>query len=135
MRFGEKSVTDHIEYSTYGTNLLFVNSYRDLGITIDSGLKFYVHINFVIGKAGAMIDNLLGSTVCRSIEITLTLYISHIRPINVYGSHVWNVGYPEDERRLEQMQRKWTREIDDLSGLNYISRLKKLAYIPLKDVC
>ena len=59
MRFGEKSVTDQVTYSIYGTNLLFVDSYKDLGITIDSGLKFHTHIKVVIGKFGAMINNLL----------------------------------------------------------------------------
>ena len=36
MRFDEKSVTDQVFYSIYGTSLFFVESFRDLGITIDS---------------------------------------------------------------------------------------------------
>ena len=63
MSFGEKPGTDQVAYSIYGTNLIFVDSYKDLGVTIDSGLKFHAHINTVIGKAGAMIKNLLRSTV------------------------------------------------------------------------
>ena len=38
VRFGEKSVTDQVAYSICGTNLVFVDSYRDQGITIDSRL-------------------------------------------------------------------------------------------------
>ena len=76
---------------------------------IDSGLKFHSHINDVIDKAGAMVNNLLRSTVCRSVDFMLTLYVSHVRPIIEYGSCVWNVGYLEDERRIERLQRKWTR--------------------------
>ena len=30
-RFGEKSVTDQVAYSIYGTKLFFVDSYKDLG--------------------------------------------------------------------------------------------------------
>ena len=104
----EKSVTDYVAYSVYGTYLIFVDSYKDLGITIDSGLKFHVHINAVKGKAGAMNNNLLRSTVCRSVEFTITLYDSHIRPLIGYGSCVWNVGYIKDESRIERLQRKWT---------------------------
>ena len=59
MRFVEKSVTDQVAYSIWETNLIFVDPFKDLGITIDSGLKFHAHINVVIGKAGAMINNLL----------------------------------------------------------------------------
>ena len=34
--FGGKSVTGQVAYSTYGTNLLFADSYKDLGLMIDS---------------------------------------------------------------------------------------------------
>ena len=81
MRIGEKSGTDQAAYSNFGTNLIFVHSYKDLGITIGSGLEFHAHINTVIGKAGEIISNLLRSTVSRSVEFMLTLYGSHIRPI------------------------------------------------------
>ena len=74
------------------------HSSKDLGITIDSGLKFHAHINDVIGKAGAMINNLMRSTVCRSVELMLTLYVSHIRPLIEYGSCVWIVGYLETNK-------------------------------------
>ena len=104
--------------------MIFVDSYKDLGITIDSGFKFHAHINPVIAKASAMINNLLRSIVCGSADFMLTLY----RLIIEYGSCVLNVGYLEDERRIERMQRKWTGEIDGLTGLDYV-------YIPLKDVC
>ena len=56
----------------------------------------------------------------------LTLYVSHIRPIIDYGSSVWNVGYIGDMRRLESIQRRWTREIVDVRGMDYGSRLKTL---------
>ena len=111
-------MNDQVTYSIHGAFLLFVDSYKDLGITTDSGLKFNAHIIAVIGNSGAMINNLLRNTVCRSVEFMLTFYVSHIRPIMEYGSCVWNVGYLEDERRLEQLQRNWTREIDGLTRLD-----------------
>ena len=83
----------------------------------------------VIVKAGAMINILLRSTVCRSVEFVLSLYVSHNRSIIEHESCVWIVGYLEDERRLERLQRKWTREIDGLTGLDYVSRLKKNRFI------
>ena len=63
-----------VAYSIYGTDLLFVDSYKDLGIKNDSGLKFHAHIYALIGKACTMINNLLRSTVCRSIEFMLTVF-------------------------------------------------------------
>ena len=37
-----------------------------------------------------------------------------------------NVGYLEDDRRMERLRRKWTREIYGLTSLDYVSRLKKI---------
>ena len=82
----KKSVTDQVAYSTYGTNLLLVDLYKDLGIMIDSGLKFHAHIKVVIGKAGVMINNLLQNTVSRSVEFMLTLSVPHVRPRIEHGS-------------------------------------------------
>ena len=56
MRFVEKSVTEEVAFSIYGTNLFFGDSYKDLRIIIDSALKFNAYFNAVIGKAGAMIN-------------------------------------------------------------------------------
>ena len=121
MRFGENPVTDQQAYSIYGTNLIFEHSYKDLGIMIDCELKFHSHINVVIGKAGAIINNLHRSTLCHSVELMLTLYASHIRPTIEYGNCVWSVGYLEDDRRLERLQRTSKRDIDGLTGLYYVS--------------
>ena len=93
---------------------------------IDSGLKLHAEINAVIGKAGAMRNNLQRSTVCRFVDLMLILHVSDIRPTIEYGSGVWNVGYLEGERRLERLQRKWKREIDGFIQLVYVSRLKKM---------
>ena len=42
---------------------------------IDSVPNFHAHVDAIIGKAGAIINNLLRSTACRSVELMLTLYI------------------------------------------------------------
>ena len=78
-----------------------------------------------------MINNQLRNTVCCFVECMLTLYVSHIRRIVEYGSCVWNVGYLEDERRLERLQHKWAREFEGLTGSIYVSHLKKRVQIPL----
>merc|ERR1719452_348176 len=62
----------------------------------------------------------------------VSLFVSHIRPIIDYGSCLWNVGYLRDVRRLESLQRRWTREIEGLGGLSYVSRLKEVG---LYSVC
>ena len=69
---------------------------------------------------------LLRSTVCRSTDFMLSLFVSHIRPIIDYCSCLWNVGYLGDVRRLESLQRRWNREIDGIGNLEYVFRLKAI---------
>ena len=80
-------------YYVLGVGLPFVDSWKDLGILVDTELKFYGHIRFIVGEISGMSVNLLNLTFCRSRELMLTLYISHIRPLLEFGSCVWNLGY------------------------------------------
>ena len=79
-----------------------------------------------------MFNNLLRSTVCRDAEFMVTLWVTHIRPLIEYASCVWNVGYLGDLRRLESLQRRWTREIAGVGELRYELRLKEIGLYSIK---
>ena len=104
----------------------FVDSCRDLGVVVDSQLRFHQHIGQVVAKAGGVSMNLLKSTACRSPEFMCSIFKAHIRPILEYASPVWNTGFVEDLTRLEAVQRRWTKRIDGLSELSYAGRLEYL---------
>ena len=55
--------------------LPFVDSFKDFGALVDTELKFYGHIRSIVGKSSGMSVNLLNSTLCRSREFMLNLYI------------------------------------------------------------
>ena len=54
------------------------------------------------------------------------LYVSHIRPLLDYCSTVWNLGYRGDLVKLESVQRRWTSEILETTGMEYAERLRYL---------
>ena len=56
----------------------------------------------------------------------VSLFVSHVRPILDYCSSVWNSGYVGDIRKLESVQRRWTRQIVGLEGLDYPTRLRRV---------
>ena len=128
IRFG-KTRNDNLQNVRYlidGREIDWVSSCRDLGVVVDSSLRFHAHVDSVVGKAGGLVGELLRSTICRSREFMLTLFVSHVRPILEYCSTVWNTGFLGDMRRLEAVQRRWTREIDGMESLDYPSRLIEL---------
>ena len=70
--------------------------------------------------------NLFSCTVSRTSGFLMNVYRSHVRPLLEYASPLWNVGYLGDVRKLERVQRRWTRAVTDLAELPYEVRLQRL---------
>ena len=113
-------------YTLTDQTISVVTSHKDLGVTIDSSLRFHLHIRSIVNKASGLSANLLRSTLCRSPDFMVSLYKTHIRPLLEYSSCAWNTGYIGDLRMLESVQRKWTKHIDGLGELPYSERLQVL---------
>ena len=129
MRFQGKAQSQSLPPPVYDIDnspIRVVPSHPDLGVLVDSSLKFHGHISATVHKAAGLSQNLLRSTVCRSPDFMLTLFRTHIRPVIEYCSCVWHTGYLGDLRALESVQRRWTKHIAGLSGLDYQSRLSSL---------
>ena len=114
------------EYSMNGLAIPSVKSHLDLGVLIDTDLKFHNHIRSAVHKAGGLAQNFLKSTVCRKPEFMLFLLTTHIRPIIEYCSCIWNTGYLGDLKLLESVQRRWTKQIENVRNLEYGDRLRAL---------
>ena len=113
-------------YYIKGSEIQMVSSHKDLGVFIDTSLRFHIHIRSIASKASGMVSNYLKSTLCRSRKFMLSILKTHIRPLMEFCSSVWCTNYLEDLRLLESVQRRWTRHIDGLSDLSYDERLKDL---------
>ena len=110
-----------------GTPILLQNSARDLGVEIDTSLRFHKHVTLTKSKAFGVSQNLLHATVCRSPDFMKQIYISHVRPIMDFCSSVWNTGFVGDSKALESVQRRWTKEINGFSEIPYYDRLRRLS--------
>lgn len=134
MRFGGRTPadSDNSGYTLEGAPLKLVKSHRDLGILVDPSLRFHKHVSDVVRKASGLSNQLLRSTVCRSSEFMVTLFVSHVRPIIDYCSTVWNLGYVGDLKSLESIQRRWTRQVTGLEDLEYPTRLSRLNLFSIK---
>ena len=124
MSFGERIDDNREKYQKFGESLQLVKVYKDLGIYVYVKFGFHEHVNLVVGRDSPMISNLSRCTVCRSTEFMVSLWVSHVRPLLEYGSCVWNLKYLSDARRLESLQRRWTREIHGMTEMEYFSRLR-----------
>lgn len=109
-----------------------VDSHKDLGVTIDTSLRFHGHIRNIANVAGGLVSNLLRLTISRSAAFMLPLYVTHVRPLLEFASCVWFTQYVGDMRVLESVQRRWTQNIEGLENLEYYERLQRLELFSVK---
>ena len=69
------------------------NTEKDLGIHIDSKLKFQTHISTQVKKANQKLGLIKRSFSYMDKEMFLTLYKSLVRPHLEYGNNIWSVIY------------------------------------------
>ena len=119
-------------YSLGDERIEFVTAARDLGVIVDPSLKFHEHVAVITRKANAVASNLLRSTLCRNESFMVQLYTAHVRPMLEFASCIWNTNYIGDMRKLEAVQRHWTRKIEGFDGLTYGERLDRLQMYSVK---
>ena len=73
MRFGDRMRRSNRAYFLNGQSLQFKDCLKDLGVMVDTQLKFHCHVRSVAQKVGGLISNLLRTTVCRSKDFMVTL--------------------------------------------------------------
>ena len=71
IRFVEQKLVREEVYFIEGKRFVFVGTHKDLGIVIDLGLRFHVHVN-------SLVRGIMGDL--------LSLFVSHIHPIIDYWS-------------------------------------------------
>ena len=110
----------------------FQESVTDLGVCVDKKLEFHQHISNIVHKAGGVPTSILRTTINQQDSFMLPLFTTHVHPLLEYASSVWNLGFVGDVRQLESVQRRWTREIHGLEGLDYSQRLRTLNLYSIK---
>ena len=121
---GWNNIVSDFKYELGGAALEVVTHHRDLGVVVDRDLKFHNHVGELVHKAARLSSSLLRAAVNRSLEFMVTLFVTHIRPIIDYCSCVWNVGYGRNTSLIESVQRRWTKNIDELQDLTYNALLQ-----------
>ena len=113
-------------YYLEGSEIKFCSLQKDLGVLVDSSLRFHQHIRATVNKAAGIANNILSATLCRSPQFMVFILVTYVRPIIEFANPVWNTGYLEDLRLLERVQRAWTKKVAGLENLPYEDRLSAL---------
>ena len=106
---------------------------RDLGVMISSDLKSHEQAVRASAKAMKMLGLLRSTFVSRSTSIWLTLYTTYVRPHLEFAVPAWRPHHERDIDVIERVQRRATRLMHEIRGLDYPDRCKYLGIEQLED--
>ena len=113
-------------YHLYGNELEHVFEEKDLGVHIDSELKFDDHISNKINKANALVGLIRRSFSHLDGKMFKKLFITFVRPHLEYAQAVWQPHLVKHKKIIENVQIRATKLVDGLKELSYEDRLKEL---------
>jgi hypothetical protein len=106
--------------------LQVVSEQRDLGILMDSGLKFDEHVSRIVASAGKMLGIIKRNFKDMGTYTFICLYKAMVRSRLEYGQSVWSPYRVYQIEELEKVQRRATKILPGLRNLPYTMRLKRL---------
>ena len=96
---------------------------KDLGVTFDELLTFDKHINNIVTKANQTLGIIKRNFQFMDKDIFLKLYKALVRPILEYGQSVWHPHLIRQHNLIENVQRRATKMVKNISHLSYYERL------------
>jgi Reverse transcriptase (RNA-dependent DNA polymerase)/Endonuclease-reverse transcriptase len=116
----------------YGTNftlssivILQSTEVKDLGILFEHNLSFGTYITSIIGKAKQRLFQLRKSFITKDATTLIMAFKSYVLPILDYCSPVWTPHHTEQIKRIESVQRTFTKHLRGYDYLSYTERLAK----------
>ena len=114
------------DYSLNDCSISKVTASKDLGVSIDNRLKFSDHINYITSRAHARASLIHKFFLSRDRATLVRAFITYVRPILEYASSVWSPHQVADVRKIESVQRRFTKRLPGLTALSYTERLAVL---------
>ena len=99
---------------------------KDLGVHIDSMLKFREHASAAVAKANQILAVIRRSFALIDERTLPLLFKTLVRPHLEYGNLVWGPFNRADQKRVERTQRRATRLVASIRLLPYQERLRIL---------
>jgi len=121
------------EYKINGTKILSVVSAKDLGVIVNNSCKPSMHVSTITKKANGMLSQLNRTFLSRNKDIMINLYKVFVRPILESAVSAWCPWERQDINAIEKIQRRATRMVPSLGGIDYETRLSICGLTTLED--
>ena len=99
---------------------------RDLGVLVDSELKFRAQAASAVSKATQILAVFRRSFQLIDRTTLPLLFKTLVRPLLEYGNVIWGPFNRADQKLVERVQRRATRLVDEIRNEPYTERLRLL---------
>ena len=113
-------------YKIGGKELEHVFHEKDLGVYVDSELRFDEHISTKVKKANQLVGLIRRSFDYLDGKTFVKLYTALVRPHLEYAQCVWSPHLKKYQHIIEKVQMRATKLVDNMGDLDYSDRLKRL---------
>lgn len=113
-------------HNSTNVNIKSTNLEKDLGVWVDSQLKFEEHIMKMVSKANRTVGLIRRSFDFLDAQIFSLLFKGIVRPMLEYGQVVWSPRYAYLTQEIENVQRRATKLIPGFNNIDYEQRLQRL---------
>ena len=109
---------------------------KDLGVYVSNDLKWSKHVSHICQQANVVSYRILKTFRTRNIWTFIKLYKTYIRPKLEYNTPVWSPYLDGDKKRIEQVQRHFTKVAFNKCNIpftSYKDRLYKISMSTLEN--
>jgi len=99
---------------------------RDLGVMVDRGLKFSVHVETQVNKANRLLGLIRRSFTYLDASSMRQLFVALVRPHLEFGNVAWSPRFEKDKNLIEGVLRRATKLIPSLKDYEYEERLRRI---------
>jgi hypothetical protein len=121
-----KNIHINYPYSILNVLLEYVDTITDLGVILTSDLSFSKQIDKVCIKARCRAAMIFKSFQSKDKFLLFRAFVVYVRPLLEYCSNVWSPYRLCDIRKIESVQRLFTKRLRGLKSMPYPARLECL---------
>ncbi len=133
--FANKSINQpNTTFQIEGKNIDQVKRVRDLGISLQHDMKWNSQIMKIHSKSIRLVYTVIRSFKSNKASLFLDIYKTHIRPILEYNSNIWNPYLVIEIRKVEPIQKTFTKLICQKSNISYRNYLHRLEILQLETL-
>ena len=130
MHFGKNNAK--AEYKMNERRLAEITEEKDLGVIISNDLKVSKQCDKAASKGNQILGLIKRTVISRKKKVILNLYRTLVRPHLEYCIQAWRPHLVKDIEKLEKVQRRATRMMEECRGKSYNDRLQILGLTTLE---